>query len=234
MTLNRLLRGLLGLIVLAVVSTPAAAQTDHDEGLWLMFVGQGDFDAKEGPAQHLRWWVDIQPRWAADGTDQFLARPGLGYAFLDKASAWLGYAFVRTEREESGHVDENRIWQQLNWTPSAGDVDFLSRTRLEQRWLDSGDDTGWRARQFVKATYPLPSRPRLFLSGYDEVFFDLNDTDWGQDTGFAQNRLFAGIGWKFDPEGHVVGEFGYLNQFVERSGDDQMNHILSLNFFFNP
>jgi hypothetical protein len=91
--------------------------------------------------------------------------------------------------------DEHRIWQQLIWSKPLNGINFLSRTRLEQRFRDDGSDTGWRLRQFMKAAYPLPGNPNMSLVAYDELFFGLNDTDWGTRSGFDRNRLFLGVGW---------------------------------------
>ncbi len=98
--------------------------------------------------------------------------------------------------------------------------------------METGSETGWRLRQFFKATYPFAPESRLGLAGYEELFFDLNNTDWGADTGFAQNRFFAGLFWKLDPSGRTTAEIGYLNQFINNEGkSDRMNHILSINLF---
>ena len=67
------------------------------------------------------------------------------------------------------------------------------RTRFEQRFVESGNDTGLRLRQFLRAQRELPGCPPLMLVCWDEIFFDLNDTDWGQSSGFGQNRIFAGL-----------------------------------------
>jgi hypothetical protein len=70
--------------------------------------------------------------------------------------------------------------------------------------------------------------------GSDEVLLNLNDTDWGADSGFSQNRAFAGFGWSFDPGRRIRTAIGYLNQFIHRrSADDAMNHILSINISMN-
>ncbi|NIO04570.1 MAG: DUF2490 domain-containing protein [Proteobacteria bacterium] len=72
------------------------------------------------------------------------------------------------------------------------------------------------------------------MTGYDEVFLNLNSTDWGADSGFDQNRVFAGFGWHFGPSRHIRAAIGYLNQFVHKtSADDEINHILSINLLLN-
>ena len=226
------------LIVLCFALT-AQAETKEDEGLWLMLAGQGSLAPDNEDFHRLRWWLDLQPRFAdrADGLDQALIRPGVGVSLSDNTTVWAGYAWIRTKRRGQGHSEEHRIWQQLTWSPRIGRLKLSSRTRLEQRFLDTGDDIGWRFRQFVKGTFPIAVDGRLFLSAYDEIFFDLNGTDWGQRSGVSQNRMFAGLGWKFGSRpssGPLTVEVGYLNQFVrKRSADDELNHILSINLFVN-
>ena len=51
--------------------------------------------------------------------------------------------------------------------------------------------------------------------------------DGGEDPGFAQNRLFLGLGWDFGSG--VLAEVGNLDQYIDRSGPDTIRHILSMN-----
>ena len=217
-------------IWLGLLRGEAHADFDHDAGLWLMAFAQGDLAPVDEDLSAWKWWFDLQPRFTdeANGLGQLLIRPGVGYGLADDVAAWLGYAWIQTD-VGSRNSYEHRIWQQLTWTPDVGALSLLSRTRLEQRFLSTGSETGWRARQFVKATLPFASGSPGFFSVYDELFFDLNDTRWGQDAGISQNRLFAGVGWRLG-DGPASVEVGYLNQFIDRSSrDDAMNHILSLN-----
>ena len=108
------------------------------------------------------------------------------------------------------------------------------RSRLEQRFVSTGDDVGWRFRQFVKLGRPFQSEPRLSLLGYDEIFFSLNDTDWGASSGLDRNRLFVGFGWRFGAAGRLVGELGYLNQLVRNeSGPHEVHHLLAVNLLLD-
>ena len=73
-----------------------------------------------------------------------------------------------------------------------------------------------------------------FTGVFDEVFLNLNDTDWGAESGLDRNRIFAGIGWKPKSMPYLKGEVGYLNQLIDRpSGIHRMDHLLSLNLFLN-
>jgi hypothetical protein len=217
-----------------VAAAPSRADVQTNGGGWLMLMGQGDLESLSPSLSRARWWFDGQARFRddSDGFHQSLVRPGLGFDVAEWVSLWVGYAWVRTEPNSGRNSHEHRIWQQLLWTPRLGSVSLQSRTRLEQRFVSTGDDTGWRAREFVKLARPFSSEPRLSLVSYDEIFIDLNDTDAGQDVGFAQNRAFVGLAWRFDEEGRVVGELGYLNQFIDvPSGRDTMNHLVSFNLF---
>ena len=226
--------GALLALVSLMAPSPSRADPQENAGGWIMGMASGDFERVDSRLERARWWLDVQGRFRddSDGFHQSLFRPGLGLDVSELVSVWAGYAWIRTEPRSGRNSDEHRIWQQLLWTPRLGSVSVQSRTRLEQRFVSTGDDTGWRVREFVKLARPFSFEPRLSLIGYDEVFFDLNDTGFGQDAGFAQNRLFAGLGWRLDGAGRVVAEFGYLNQFINvRSGRDTMNHLVSLNLF---
>lgn len=217
---------------LALAVPPAgASQLRHDEGLWLVILGQGKLPAPASQSSRLRWWFDGQVRFLedTDGFHQSLVRPGVGYSIAGSVTAWLGYAWIHTTTLAGATFDEHRVWQQLTWSPRLSGWSLSSRTRLEQRFFSDSSDTGWRLRQFIKAAHPLALHPRLGFAAYDEAFLDLNDTDFGADDGFAQNRLFAGLSWRLDTAGHLVAEAGYLNQILRSSGGSTpMNHLLSL------
>ncbi len=230
------------LAALGFTLAPAPTQADpnpvHDFGTWFMVFGNGSLGPVHAELQRVRWWLDVQVRLLddSDGYDQTLVRPGFGWAFSDELTAWLGYAFVNTDPSGGSSFDEHRIWQQLLWTPRFRELSLQSRTRLEQRWVDTGSDTGVRIRQFFKATWPFRPGGRLGLAGYEELFFELNDTDAGQNAGFAQNRFWAGLFWRLSEGSGVTLELGYLNQFIRNSGrpSDRMNHIVSLNLLWSP
>jgi len=192
------------------------------------------------PASHafsssnLVWWLDVHGRFSDDagGYGQSIVRPAIGWRFNDSVTAHVGYGWIRDSPAVGGDTDEHRLFQLLIWKRGLGPVAFQSRSRLEQRWLDTGDDVGWRIRQFFKLTWPVPGMKRLALASYDEIFFGLNDTDWAATSGFDENRLFVGPQWRFDSEGRIRGEVGYLNRYVRREGrNDRMDHLVSVNPF---
>jgi hypothetical protein len=211
-------------------SAPALAQLDHDGALWEALFVQADLGKLDAELEGFRGWLDLHGRWRDDGEDldTTIFRPGIGYTFAEKTTAWLGYAWVETHPAGRGSRTEHRLWQQLTWTPPSDGYTLSFRSRLEERFVEDADDMGWRFRQFAKYTRPMESKAR-YLSAWDEVFFDLNDTDFGQDFGLRQNRAFLGIGFFLDSEHSLAFEVGYLNQWLSRPGDDRMYHALSLN-----
>lgn len=209
------------------------AEHVDDFGVWGAIQGQGSFTHSSLEASKWQWWMEGQARWFNDASHlgQSIIRPGVGYKLSDQVSIWLGYAWIRTSPLAKEQTDEHRIWQQLSWNKTYHWGKIATRTRLEQRFLNTGNDTGWRFRQFLKYTHPLYT-DRIYLSLWDEIFVNFNDTDWGADSGFGQNRLFAGFGVFIDSKKHYRFELGYLNQFVSReSQDDLMNHLISANLF---
>ena len=223
------------LLILLALSA-ARADTVEDSGIWIAAFGQGSLEIINPKLQKYRWWFDTHARYRDAGGQfyQGIVRPGLGYSLTGNTAVWLGYAWITTSPVGGEDFDEHRIWQQLTWSTRLDPVTLSTRSRLEQRFLETGDDTGWRFRQLLQLQYPFSFEPRLSLVGYDELFIHLNSTDWGADSGFDQNRLFAGFGWNFDTDRRITGAIGYLNQFTRKpSGDNEMNHILSIYLLLN-
>lgn len=191
-------------------------------------------------------YMEVNPRIGDDVTniDQLLLRPALGYQLTENLSIWQGYAWVgnfnqRHTPPQSPFFDENRIFQQVNYTQKFSGFKFLSRTRLEERWIEHADGTALRFRQMLKVTYPLPIDPDWALVGYDEIFINLNTvgvaTGKGPGAGIDQNRFFVGINRTFTPYLNV--DIGYQNQMLNSrslpGNANLINHILMLQFYIN-
>ena len=211
----------------------AVSDVDDDFAVWGAVQGQGSFVENDSALKNWQWWMEGQGRFFNDAgrLGQSIIRPGIGYKLSDNFSAWLGYAWILTRPLGRSETNEHRIWQQLSWKDSFSWGGLFSRTRLEQRFLSHGDDTGWRFRQFIKVTHPLYFE-RLYLSLWDEVFVNINSTNFGAVSGFNQNRAFAGLGVYIDSKQHFRFELGYMNQFIGNENRfDAMNHIISTNLF---
>lgn len=220
------------LLLLLCCNSTATAQQINDGGAWFALLSQGDI--KQAPNDRLKWWFDGHLRFFedTDGFGQSIVRPGIGYR-MDNWTLWQGYAWIRTEPASNDGIDEHRSWQQLTGSKEIGPYKFALRSRLEQRFVETGDDVGWRYRQFLRFQKKLSDR-HLFVV-WDELFFGLNDTDWGAEAGFDQNRVFVGFGMKSHRFTKLRTEIGYLYQHVSvPRGADVNNHLISINLFRSP
>lgn len=229
--------------VVLLLTGYSRAQTVDDEGIWLAFFGQGNIRQQANTcdpchSHQLKWWFDGHARFLDDagGFNQSIVRPGIGLSLGKNSAVWAGYGWIKTSPLTGTDFDEHRVWQQWTWSQSCEPITFALRSRLEQRFLETGDDTGWRFRQLFRTQYALPTCTPVTLVGWDELFIHLNDTDWGAESGFNQNRVFVGFGLKRDPSSRWRTEIGYLNQSINVTGggNDRSNHILSINFYRSP
>ena len=197
---------------------PADAQ---DTQLWTALSVNGPIDEDS----RFLLWFDAHARYSDDVSrlGVSIIRPGVGYKVNDRLSLWAGYTWAVSRADGRNNITDNRFWQQATYKIAGGEWGSLSgRTRLEQRFLNTGDDTGWRARQMLRYTKPLTDQ--LSATAWNETFIALNDTDFGARSGYDQNRTFAGLRWKARPK--VIIEGGYL--FNDIKAGSQENHNISL------
>ena len=221
------------LLTFSALCFSASAQTVDDMGQWSAFFSQDQVS----PDSQFRWWFDGHYRLFedSDGFGQSIVRPGIGLDVGESSALWVGYGWIRTSPLVGDDIDEHRLWQQWTWSKGFDPFRFAARTRFEQRWLESSNDTGLRLRQFVRGQKKLGSSSKYTFVVWDELFLALNDTDWGQRGGFDQNRVFVGFGAKNDPASRWRVEVGYMNQTVNRQGPmDLSNHVLAVNMFLSP
>lgn len=178
-------------------------------GAWYMYFGTN----KVSETLSIHSEIQYRNYEVATNFNQLLLRTGLNYHFAENATATLGYGFISTdptftEPDGEKNISEHRIYQQFVLRNSLGKFKFSHRYRLEQRFIDNpitGNDTQHRARYLLRITYPISET--WFLSGYDEVFINL------QEPIFGQNRLYGAIGYKLTSA--ISVQFGYLkNHFT--------------------
>jgi hypothetical protein len=174
--------------------------------------------------------METQVRFTEDSStygNRFL-RPSLSYKITPNLTLTGGYAHVLTNASRGREsFSENRPWQQVGYQFIKNDAGFAlsSRTRLEQRFVEDSDDTGWRLRQQMRFEAPIKdfNDQKLKAVLWDEFFTDLNETDWGQDRDTYQNRSFIGISIPINKA--VSFETGYMNQAIFRQTNNQYNHV---------
>nr|WP_298790564.1 DUF2490 domain-containing protein [uncultured Allomuricauda sp.] len=213
----------LGVLMTSILTLNAQQPGEDEFGAWYMYFGTNKV------AERFSIHTEAQFRFyeTTSNFNQLLLRTGLNYHINPNAIATGGYGYISTDTsflEFPGETNtkEHRIFQQFILKNKVWEFLFEHRYRLEQRFLDFGDntDTQHRARYRIQVTLPLTDT--FFLNFYDELFINL------QDNLFGQNRLYAALGVHITNNSSV--QFGYLrNQFSSAVFDR-----LQIGFFYNP
>jgi hypothetical protein len=216
----------LGVSLLFVFGLSSFAQP-ADLGDWLIYFGNKKINSR------WNWHHEVQYRNynAIGDLEQLLLRTGIGYNLSENNhNVLFGYGYIRAENylegsDEKAVTHEHRVYQQFITRQRIGRVYLQHRYRLEQRWLNK-ETFKMRYRYFLSARIPLNQRDMgsgaLYASAYNELF--IND----RASLFDRNRLYGGIGYQFNT--HTNFELGYMNQFFEQGGRDQLNLILFFSF----
>lgn len=198
---------------------------DSDLGNWMIYIGNKKLNNK----LNLHHEVQYRNYNAVGDLEQLLLRTGLGYTFNDnKNNVLLGYGYILSDNyinntDLKKSINEHRIYQQFTSKQEIGSVKLSHRYRFEQRFVE--DDIKMRFRYFLALKMPLFNKDKTskyYLSAYNEIFLNTKTAV------FDRNRLFGGLGYKINE--NLKLEVGYMNQFFENSGRDQLNLILFANF----
>ncbi len=210
------------------------AGTIEDFHTWGDVIVTGSLGRFNPELKNFKYMIEGLGRFGNDSSRLSLGmvRTGLGYALTEETSVWLGYAWITYDEPfAKTPFDEHRIWQDFSWGHKYSYATLSTRSRLEQRIMPTGSDVGWRFRQRIKVSVPLAFAPDFSLIGSEEYFANINQTNYGADDGFDQNRVFAGLGYNFNK--HTNTEIGYMNNYIRKAtGSDRMYHYLAVNVLF--
>ena len=215
------------IIVLLVFFKPINTNAqDSDLGNWLIYIG----NKKLNNGWNIHNEVQYRNYNAIGDLEQLLLRTGIGYNLTENNNnILLGYGYILSENyigetDEKVSVNEHRIFQQFTTKQKIGKVGLSHRYRFEQRFVE--DDFRMRLRYFLGINIPLQykedGKNPLYLSAYNEIFLNTESSV------FDRNRVYGGLGYKFSNALRM--ELGYMNQFFENSGRDQINLIAFVNF----
>lgn len=199
---------------------------NSDLGNWLIYIGSKEL--KNGWNIHNE--VQYRNYDAVGDLEQLLLRTGLGYNLTENNNnLLLGYGYILSENyvgetDQKVSVNEHRIFQQFTTKQKVGLLNLSHRYRFEQRFVE--DDFKMRFRYFLGLKIPLQNKADgnnpLYLSAYNEIFLNTKSEI------FDRNRLYGGLGYQFSKQLRL--ELGYMNQFFETSGRDQINIMAFVNF----
>jgi hypothetical protein len=187
--------------------------------------------------------VHIRDNGFFESNNFYFLRGGLSYIPKPNLLITLGVAHLwlaPSNPEWSTYADENRIYQQFQFSTTAGKVGITQRLRNEQRWREkivddkNTDDFYFsnRVRYLLSLNIPIfenKKAPSLVIS--DEILVQFG-SQIVYNT-FDQNRLFLGIKQTISPK--LSFDFGYMNVYQQKSSGYQydMNHTLRLFFYLN-
>ena len=147
----------------------------------------------------------------------------VGYRLNKLVTVSAGYVHNPQYAGGDFTVTEHRAREQVSFDNFAklGSGKLSARIRLEQRWREGVDGTGWRTRPYTKYSMPVKGKVALNLS--NETFVNLNTTTFQRQNGLDRMRNLISISAPL--AGALNGEAGYMNQYgFVRGGDDTVDH----------
>jgi hypothetical protein len=158
-----------------------------------------------------------------------IARPWLAVRPLPWLDLAVGYDYI--PRFEPISVDQHVVWEQVALSRGFGRLDIDNRFRFEQRFIEHVDEVALRIRNRIRVTHPL-GETRWYAVGQDEIFFQLNTLGPVIRSGFAENRVFVGLGRRLGDHAHI--EAGYRLRYIDVPVlDDVIHHVIGISFGFD-
>lgn len=215
------MRRLLALIVPASsLALATGASAASDEQLWTT----ASATVKLGGPWRLSQEIVARFSDNRNGLYEIESNTMLGYRLSKIVTAWAGYTHDPQYAAGDFTTMEHRAREQFSFDNFAklGSGKLSGRMRLEQRWRDGINSTGWRARPYLKYSLPLHGKTALNLS--NETFVNFNVTSFQRRTGIDRMRNLVTISTPINKV--LTGELGYMNQhgFV-RGGKDTSDNI---------
>ena len=206
-------------LALLVFAQQAVAESTRQQ--WLTLTGDVKIDANDSASANLI----LRSRPDSSDLGQRFIRVGYTHRFDNGIGLALSYAHVTTKVDDARDQFQHRLSQSLSF-PLLTDVE--TRLQLEEVFGVTGaNDVGLRFRPRLRLRHALDQSGDIELQLSEEAIFALNDTDFGQNSGFTANR--AGAAVHFDISEHFAIMPGYTWQLVNRSGAPVRNdHILGL------
>ena len=211
----------LSALLLSQSMTSFAAGSEEIFGVWGKVKLQGNFKSLSPSLNKFKWAVINETRTRDDSSKgsrfyQDRLSGQVGYQINNNASLWLGYAHLWTSPLDDPSFQESRPYQDFVWNQDISTFKLTSRSRMEQRIQETTGDTGYRARQLVKISHPLPLMNGLSVYVGDEVLFYMNENTFGK-KGFSENRIFSGLSYQATKK--IGADLGYMGQYVDTTSD---------------
>ena len=191
-------------------------------------------------------WFDGHWRRMGIGAEpqQVLLRPGFLWTIVEGVRAGAGYVYAATapygELPTPTPLREHRLWQQIAFAYTLGDLGVQHRIRTEQRWIYPLVQGEWerpsyqnRVRLMGRGQLPTlftVDDRRITLFVQEELFVNIGHG--GPAARLTQNRLGGGIGLPLSARQRLdIGYMNLWNPIPSRSANES-NHTLTVNWVF--
>jgi hypothetical protein len=212
------------LLVAALVGAePAAA--DDDSQIW----AGGSVTVKLPDKWRLSEEVTSRFSDQKNGLYEIESNTLVGYAVGKGVTLWAGYTHDPQYASGNFTTMEHRAREQVTFDNFAqlGRGKFNGRIRMEQRWREGQDGTGWRVRPWLKYTLPFRKGGKTALVLSTEPFINLSTTGFQRTKGLDRVRTLIGISTPLAK--NLTIEAGYLNQHIfVRGAPDHNDHVASV------
>jgi hypothetical protein len=215
----------LAVAAIAGLSWGGSAQAREDEQLWT----SANANLKLSDKWRLQQEFTFRFSDNRDGLYEMESVTLLGYRIAKDVTLAAGYVHNPQYAGGDFTVMEHRAREQVTFDNVArlGSGTLSARMRLEQRWREGVDGTGWRMRPYVKVSLPLSKRSKTALVLSSEAFVNLNSVAFQRQDGLDRVRNLIAINTPLTKT--LRAEIGYLNQHVfVRCGEDTCDHVASI------
>ena len=214
-----------GFLALVAATWAAPAYSSDDGQLWT----SAAVNVKLSDKWRLQQELTTRFSNNRDGLYEIESVTLLGYRIAKDVTFAAGY--VHNPQYAGGDFTamERRAREQVTFdtVTRIGAGKLGARLRLEQRWRENAEGTGWRMRPYVKFSVPVARGSKTSLVLSSETFVNLNTTAFQKQGGPDRMRNFIGINTPLTDR--LSAEIGYLNQhgFV-RGDEDTSDHAASI------
>lgn len=172
---------------------------------------------------------------------QSLIRVGVNYHLKPEISFSLGYDWAKTfqygEQPIAKDEVEQRLYGQFQVKQKIGRIGLKHYYRLENRFIDLGDNRRLRHRfryrfgMNIPLNKPTIEEKTVFLSFFNELFISVGNST--HPNYFNQNWTYGGVAYRIDD--NKIASLGYMNQYLPKGTSElvESNHTLMISYSQN-
>ena len=223
-----------GAILCVPLSAKSQHEVQHTNFLWTGYYNTTRFNEKWSLSSD----AQIRTRDWANKWSQFLARTGAVYAFNNRLSVTVGFAFFKNAQYSGKDLllkNEWRPWQEVAYQLSLHKINFIQRLRTEQRFLQLIQNNElsknyqyiFRLRYKFEWQFPLKASAIKLLMG-NEIM--VNAGYIRNSLFFDQNRTSAGVNFKLNSTSGLQCQYVKIFQWHSNTSVMDNQNVFRINF----